>query len=94
VKLTPKILDNSQKFIQSNYKTSPKPVNFVFHGGSGSSREEIREAISYGVIKMNMIQIRNGLSGMAYATMRNKIMVICRARSEILKERINQQKEI
>jgi fructose-bisphosphate aldolase class II len=54
VKLTPKILNNSQKFIEDKYKTPPKPVNFVFHGGSGSSREEIREAISYGVIKMNI----------------------------------------
>ena len=54
VKLTPKILDNSQKYIEDKYKTGPKPVNFVFHGGSGSSLEEIREAISYGVIKMNI----------------------------------------
>lgn len=54
VKLTPKILDNSQKFIQEKYKTGEKPVNFVFHGGSGSSREEIREALSYGAIKMNI----------------------------------------
>ncbi|QQS50265.1 MAG: class II fructose-bisphosphate aldolase [Bacteroidota bacterium] len=54
VKLTPKILDNSQKYIQDKYKTGPQPVYFVFHGGSGSSREEIREAISYGVIKMNI----------------------------------------
>ncbi len=54
VKLEPKILDNSQKFIEKKFNTQPKPVNFVFHGGSGSSREEIREAISYGVIKMNI----------------------------------------
>ena len=54
VKLTPKILDNSQKYIEEHYGTGPKPVNFVFHGGSGSGREEIREAISYGVIKMNI----------------------------------------
>lgn len=54
VKLEPKILDKSQKFIEEKFKTAPKPVNFVFHGGSGSSREEIREAISYGVIKMNI----------------------------------------
>jgi fructose-bisphosphate aldolase class II len=54
VKLTPKILDNSQKYIQKKYNTEEKPVNFVFHGGSGSSHEEIREAISYGVIKMNI----------------------------------------
>jgi len=54
VKLTPVILDNSQKYIQEKYNTGDKPVNFVFHGGSGSSLEEIREAISYGVIKMNI----------------------------------------
>ena len=54
VRLTPKILMNSQKYIQEKYNTADRPVNFVFHGGSGSSREEIREAISYGVIKMNI----------------------------------------
>jgi len=54
VKLTPKILDNSQKHIEEKYSVAAKPVNFVFHGGSGSSREEIREAIGYGVIKMNI----------------------------------------
>ena len=54
VVLTPKILDNSQKYIEEKFKTKKKPVSFVFHGGSGSSREEIREAISYGVIKMNI----------------------------------------
>jgi fructose-bisphosphate aldolase class II len=54
VVLTPKILDNSQKFIQEKFNTKEKPVNFVFHGGSGSSLEEIREAVSYGVIKMNI----------------------------------------
>ena len=54
VKLTPKILDNSQKYIEKNYKTGKNPVDFVFHGGSGSSVEEIREAIGYGVVKMNI----------------------------------------
>lgn len=54
VVLTPKILDNSQKFLQEKYGTGEKPVNFVFHGGSGSTIEEIREAIGYGVIKMNI----------------------------------------
>ncbi|RKD87940.1 class II fructose-bisphosphate aldolase [Mangrovibacterium diazotrophicum] len=55
VKLTPKILDASQKYITEKFGlTDVKPVNFVFHGGSGSTREEIREAISYGVIKMNI----------------------------------------
>ncbi len=54
VKLTPKILDNSQKFVQEKFGTGEKPINFVFHGGSGSTLEEIREAIDYGVIKMNI----------------------------------------
>ncbi|MGA9213630.1 class II fructose-bisphosphate aldolase [Kaistella sp.] len=54
VKLTPKILDNSQKFVEEKYGLGAKPINFVFHGGSGSSLEEIREAIDYGVIKMNI----------------------------------------
>jgi len=54
VVLTPKILDNSQQFIQEKHATGEKPVDFVFHGGSGSSLAEIREAISYGVIKMNI----------------------------------------
>ena len=54
VKLTPKILDNSQKYIQEKLGTSAKPVNFVFHGGSGSEPSEISEAIGYGVIKMNI----------------------------------------
>ncbi|MGE0561780.1 MAG: class II fructose-bisphosphate aldolase [Flavobacteriales bacterium] len=54
VHLTPKILKNSQDYIQKKYNTGHNPVDFVFHGGSGSSVEEIREAISYGVIKMNI----------------------------------------
>ncbi|GAB4244519.1 MAG: class II fructose-bisphosphate aldolase [Ekhidna sp.] len=54
VKLTPIILKNSQDHIQEKHNTGNNPVNFVFHGGSGSSREEIREAISYGAIKMNI----------------------------------------
>lgn len=55
VKLSPKILKNSQEYIKAKYKLdSDLPVNFVFHGGSGSSREEIREAIEYGAIKMNI----------------------------------------
>jgi len=54
VKLTPIILKNSQDYIENKYNTEKQPVDFVFHGGSGSSREKIREAISYGVIKMNI----------------------------------------
>ncbi|WP_426481234.1 class II fructose-bisphosphate aldolase [Chryseobacterium sp. R2ACT005] len=54
VVLTPKILDNSQKYVQEKFGTAAKPINFVFHGGSGSTLEEIREAIDYGVIKMNI----------------------------------------
>ena len=55
VKLEPKILKNSQDFVKEkfNIKTH-NPLNFVFHGGSGSSQAEIREGISYGVIKMNL----------------------------------------
>lgn len=54
VQLTPKILDNSQKFVTEKFGIPAKSLDFVFHGGSGSSPEEIQEAISYGVIKMNI----------------------------------------
>ncbi len=54
VQLTPEILDASQKYIQEKHNTSEKPVNFVFHGGSGSEPKKITEAISYGAIKMNI----------------------------------------
>jgi fructose-bisphosphate aldolase class II len=55
VKLQPIILKNSQDYIREKFALTAKtPVNFVFHGGSGSSREEIREAISYGAVKMNI----------------------------------------
>ncbi len=55
VTLKPIILKNSQNYIKDQYKTTiDQPVNFVFHGGSGCSREDIREAISYGAIKMNI----------------------------------------
>ena len=54
VKLTPKILKNSQEYVQAKFGTGHNPVDFVFHGGSGSTVEEIREAIGYGVVKMNI----------------------------------------
>ena len=54
VKLTPVILKNSQEYVQKKFNTGPNPIDFVFHGGSGSKLEEIREAIGYGVIKMNI----------------------------------------
>ncbi|QQX76999.1 MULTISPECIES: class II fructose-bisphosphate aldolase [Aequorivita] len=54
VKLTPVILKNSQEYVQKKFNTGHNPIDFVFHGGSGSTLEEIREAISYGVIKMNI----------------------------------------
>ena len=54
VDLQPKILKNSQIHIQEKFGTKENPVNFVFHGGSGSSVEDIREAIGYGVVKMNL----------------------------------------
>lgn len=54
VKLSPVILKNSNDFVQKKFGTGAKPVSFVFHGGSGSLQSEIREAIDYGVIKMNI----------------------------------------
>jgi fructose-bisphosphate aldolase class II len=54
VKLTPVILKNSQEYVQKKFNTVNNPIDFVFHGGSGSTVKEIREAISYGVIKMNI----------------------------------------
>ena len=54
VELTPIILKNSQEFVEKKYNTEPNPIDFVFHGGSGSTLDEIREAIGYGVIKMNI----------------------------------------
>ncbi|MEI6853328.1 MAG: class II fructose-bisphosphate aldolase [Bacteroidota bacterium] len=54
VKLEPIILKNSQEYIQKKFNTLANPVNFVFHGGSGSEPEKIKEAISYGVVKMNI----------------------------------------
>ncbi len=54
VVLTPSILDDSQRYIAEKFGTGPKPVNFVFHGGSGSTAAEIAEALSYGVVKMNI----------------------------------------
>src|SRR3982751_5019011 len=54
VELRPDILKNSQEYIREHFKTEEKPVYFVFHGGSGSPQNQIREAISYGAIKMNI----------------------------------------
>ncbi len=54
VKLRPIILKNSQDFVQKERKTGAQPLDFVFHGGSGSTPEEIKEAVSYGVVKMNI----------------------------------------
>lgn len=54
VKLTPSILANSQKYVSEKYGVPENTLNFVFHGGSGSSPEEIKESISYGVVKMNI----------------------------------------
>lgn len=54
VELKPVILKNSQEYVKQKFNTGDTPINFVFHGGSGSSREEIREAIEYGAVKMNI----------------------------------------
>jgi len=54
VKLTPKILLNSQEYVSKKHGVAKNTIDFVFHGGSGSTVEEIREGISYGVVKMNI----------------------------------------
>ena len=54
VELKPIILKNTQEYIKEKFKTGDQPINFVFHGGSGSSKEEIREAVEYGAVKMNI----------------------------------------
>ena len=54
VRLEPVILHNSQVYIEKKFRTGPNPVDFVFHGGSGSPQEKIREAITYGAVKMNI----------------------------------------
>ena len=54
VVLTPSILDDAQKHVAAEFGLSGQPVNFVFHGGSGSTEAEIQEAVSYGVVKMNI----------------------------------------
>jgi fructose-bisphosphate aldolase, class II len=54
VRLRPEILRNSQQLVESTHQTGPNPLNLVFHGGSGSEKEQITEAVSYGVFKMNI----------------------------------------
>jgi fructose-bisphosphate aldolase class II len=54
VELRPEILKSSQEYIQQKFGTAPNGVNFVFHGGSGSEKEKITEAIGYGAVKMNI----------------------------------------
>ena len=89
VKLTPKILDNSQKYVEEKYGLDKKPLYFVFHGGSGSSQEEIREAIGYGVIKMNIDTDTQWAPGMAFGSLKLRSTITCRARSEILRDPIS-----
>ena len=54
VKLRPEILKNSQDLITRRHNIGPNPLNLVFHGGSGSEKDQISEAVSYGVFKMNI----------------------------------------
>ncbi len=54
VKLTPEILKNSQELVRETHGLEDKPLNLVFHGGSGSEKSKIEEALSYGVFKMNI----------------------------------------
>eukprot|EP01130_Rhizamoeba_saxonica_P011206 TRINITY_DN463_c0_g1_i1.p1 TRINITY_DN463_c0_g1~~TRINITY_DN463_c0_g1_i1.p1 ORF type:complete len:283 (-),score=58.22 TRINITY_DN463_c0_g1_i1:28-876(-) len=54
VKLNPVILKNSQEYVRNKFNLGEKPLNFVFHGGSGSDKQQIEEAVNYGVVKMNI----------------------------------------
>ncbi|WP_343188992.1 class II fructose-bisphosphate aldolase [Buchnera aphidicola (Chaitoregma tattakana)] len=54
IKLKPKILQESQKYISKKYNLDKKPIDFVFHGGSGTKKNIIKESISYGVVKINV----------------------------------------
>lgn len=54
VKLTPEILKNGQEAVTEKFGTDANPLNLVFHGGSGSTEEEIAETLDYGVVKMNV----------------------------------------
>ena len=54
VELKPVILKNTQDYIRQKFNTGHNPVNFVFHGGSGSEKHLITEAIEYGAVKMNL----------------------------------------
>lgn len=54
VHLRPELLTEIQQGLAEKYGTAPKPLDLVFHGGSGSSPEEIAEAVAGGVIKMNI----------------------------------------
>ncbi|MCK5284194.1 MAG: class II fructose-bisphosphate aldolase [Alphaproteobacteria bacterium] len=54
VKLRPEILKNSQELVQSTHNTDANPLDLVFHGGSGSEKSKIAEALSYGIFKMNI----------------------------------------
>ena len=79
VVLQPKILKNSQLYIQEKFGTKKNPVNFVFHGGSGSSVRDIKEAIRYGVIKMNLdTDFQYAFTSGVRAYMNDKKDYICR----------------
>ena len=80
VKLTPKILKNSQEFISKKFGLADNSVDFVFHGGSGSTNEEITEAIEYGVIKMNIDMTYNLPLLRAFAIIWSTILIIFKHR--------------
>ncbi len=94
VQLTPKILDNSQKYIKQKHSTEDKAVDFVFHGGSGSDINDIREAIDYGVIKMNIDTDTQWAFWDGVRKFEQKIMIIYKDKLEILKVMTNQIKDI
>lgn len=92
VKLTPKILKNSQEYISQRYNVPHNTIDFVFHGGSGSTVEEIREAISYGVIKMNIDTVCNMLFQKVFVIIFKIKELTYKDKQEILKEKMLQIK--
>ena len=94
VELRPEILKNSQEFIQQKYGVAPNTVNFVFHGGSGSEKHKITEAIEYGAVKMNIDTDMQWAfwEGVKIITKLKKLT--CKARLATRKEKIRRTKNI
>ena len=79
VKLTPTILRDSQDYVSKKFNLPHNSLNFVFHGGSGSTDAEIKESVGYGVIKMNIDTDTNGRPGTASCSTTKRTKLTCRA---------------